>query len=179
MPQCWKYSQICCDVALAGIELGNWTCELCQESCILHSDYPLNRVNQTLYFVIFLSFVHRILTHANEEYETLMALQTSWRLQRKTRHASTLFSNLPPERKFRNWSQKMINILYRLCIFSRNIWQWLSVWEKKNTRFFIQRKDKRDDQCIILAYAIRKIIHVHIVRNRPYRHTTIQLVLQK
>lgn len=131
MPQCWKYSQICCDVALAGIELGNWTCELCQESCILHSDYPLNRVNQTLYFVIFLSFVHRILTHANEEYETLMALQTSWRLQRKTRHASTLFSNLPPERKFRNWSQKMINILHRLCIFSWNIWQWLSVWEKK------------------------------------------------
>lgn len=87
MPQCWKYSQICCDVALAGIEFGNWTCELCSESCILHSDYPLNRVNQPLYFVIFLSFVHRILTHANGEYKTLMALQTSWRLQRKTRHA--------------------------------------------------------------------------------------------
>lgn len=99
MPRCWKYSQICCDVALAGIELGNWTCELCSESCILHSDYPLNRVNQTLYFVIFLSLVHRILTHANGEYKTLMALQTSWRLQRKTRHAFTLFYNLPPERK--------------------------------------------------------------------------------
>lgn len=165
MPQCWKYSQICCDVALAGIELGNWTCELSQESCILHSDYPLNRVNQTLYFVIFLSFVHRILTHANEEYETLMALQTSWRLQRKTRLASTLFSNLPPERKFRIWLQKMINILHRLCIFFGNLAMAICM-RKKNTMFFIQRKDKRDDQCIILAYAIRKIIHVHVVRNQ-------------
>lgn len=77
MPQCWKYSQICCDVALAGIEFGNWTCELCSESCILHSDYPLNRVNQPLYFVIFLSFVHRNLTHANGEYKTLMALHVT------------------------------------------------------------------------------------------------------
>lgn len=120
MPQCWKYSQICCDVALAGIDFGNWTCELCSESCILHSDYPLNRVNQTLYFVIFLSFVHRILTHANGEYKTLMALQTSWRLQRKTRHAFTLFHNLPPERKFRIRLQKK-NILHRLYIFFHEI----------------------------------------------------------
>lgn len=126
MPRCWKYSQICCDVALAGIEFGNWTCELCLESCILHSDYPLNRVNQTLYFVIFLSFVHRILTHANGENKTLMALQTSWRLQRKTRHAFTLFHNLPPERKFRIRLQKK-NILHRLYIFfTWNIWQWSS-----------------------------------------------------
>lgn len=127
MPQCWKYSQICCDVALAGIELGNWTCELCSESCILHSDYPLNRVNQTLYFVIFLSFVHRILTHANGEYKTLMALQTSWRLQRKTRHAFTLFYNLPPERKISDSIAKEKYSSSSLhFFFSWNIWQWLS-----------------------------------------------------
>lgn len=126
MPQRWKYSQICCDVALAGIELGNWTCELCSESCILHSDYPLNRVNQTLYFVIFLSFVHRILTHANGEYKTLMALQTSWRLQRKTRHAFTLFYNLPPERKISDSIAKEKYSSSSLHFFSWNIWQWSS-----------------------------------------------------
>lgn len=194
MPRSWKYSQICCDVALAGIELGNWTCELCQESCILHSDYPLYGVNQTLYFVIFLSFVHRILTHANEEYETLMALQTSWRLQRKTRHASTLFSNQPPERKFQIWLQKK-EILYRLCICSCNIWQWSSVWEKKsivilrffpfkiwqwssvgekkNTCIFILRKDKSDDQCVLLHCSL-----CHSQNNITKSALTVTLVVQ-
>lgn len=121
MPRCWKYSQICCDVALAGIEFGNWTCELCSESCILHSDYPLNRVNQTLYFVFFsyhlsIEFLHTPTKNIKHWWRCRQVGDYNEKHVTRSRY-STIYL---PKENF-GFDCKKKNILHRLCIFFHEI----------------------------------------------------------